>query len=122
MILPTLIILTFVAVSLGVIAAIADDRWILVPAGGVFLICSMMLLPAGLEVKTGMESFSNESELTTPKTRLNNISYREYDIYTNIDERYDMDMSRYIAAIYAGLGLFFIMRGVIGRGNRFPGR
>lgn len=122
MILPTLLILTLVAVSLGVISAIADDRWILVPAGGVFLMCSMMILPAGLQVKTGMESYSDSSAITTPKTDLENISYREYDIYTNIDNRYDINMSRYIAAIYAGLGLFFIMRGTIGRGNRFLDR
>lgn len=110
-------LLTALAVSLGVISAIANDRWILVPAGAVFLMCSMMILPVGVETKIGMEAETNETELSPPKTRLNNVSYREYDIYGNIDDRYDIDMSRYISVIYAGLGLFFMLRGVAGRGG-----
>jgi len=112
-----LVLLTALAASLGLVSAVANDRWILIPAGAVFLMCSMMLLPAGLEVKTGIEANQNESEISTSKTRLNNVTYREYDIYTNIDQRYDIDMSRYLSVIYAGLGLFFILRGVAGRGG-----
>jgi len=110
-----LVLLTALAASLGLISALANDRWILIPAGGVFLMCSMMILPAGVEMKMGMEAEENETEISTPKTRLNNVSYREYDIYRNIDNKYNLDMSRYLAVIYAGLGLFFILRGVAGR-------
>lgn len=112
-----LMLLTALAVSLGVISAIANDRWILVPAGAVFLICSMMIVPSGIETKIGMEAETNETEISSPKTRLNNVSYREYDIYRNIDDKYDLDLSRFIATLYAGLGLFFILRGVAGRGG-----
>lgn len=112
-----LVLLTALAASLGLVSAVANDRWILVPAGAVFLMCSMMILPAGIEMKVGMESNENESELTTPRTRLNNVTYREYDIYRDIDEKYDVDMSRYLSVIYAGLGLFFMLRGVAGRGG-----
>lgn len=117
MYLIVLLILSGLAVSLGLISAIANDRWILVPAGAVFLMCSMMILPSGIETKVGMEAETNETEISSPKTRLNNVSYREYDIYRNIDDKYDFDLSRFIATLYAGLGLFFIFRGVAGRGG-----
>lgn len=112
-----LMLFTALAVSLGIVSALANDRWILVPAGVIFLMCSMMIVPTGIQTKVGLEAEENESELSTPKTRLNNVSYREFDLYRDMNDRYDLDMSRYISVIYAGLGLFFIMRGVAGRGG-----
>ncbi len=117
MIFELLVLLTAFGVSLGLISAIANDRWILIAGGGVFILCSMMILPSGVEMDVGMEANENESEISTPQTRLNNVTYREREIYENIDIRYDQDMSRYISVLYAGIGLFFILRGVAGRGG-----
>lgn len=117
MLMPTLWVLLVFALSLTAISAIADDKRILIASGVIFIVISMMIVPTGIQTKKGKEINTNITETTSAQTKLSDVDTREAYYYQNINENYDLNMSTYISVIFAGVGLFFVLTGVAGRGG-----
>jgi len=117
MFMETIWLLMAFGLSLAGISAIADDRRILIPAGVIFIVISMMIVPTGIQIEKGVEINTNISESKTAQTTLTDLDSKEAYWYKNIDDQYNLDMSTYIAVLFAGVGLFFTLTGVAGRGG-----
>lgn len=111
----TIFILVAVALGLAHVSAVADDRWLLVAAGGFLLITGSMIAMTGIQLQDGydidqttFENSNNETITNTTKTA----------VYRDLNQDYDSPIEEFIMALFFGSGLFAIMRGSIGRGGR----
>lgn len=110
----TIWILLFLGVSIALISAVADDRWLLTSAGVAFLLIGILVASTGVQLEDGV-SIDKKKWVNSDNETITEIN--ETKVYRDLNEGYDFLFSEFLGVLFIGVGLYGVLRGVAGRGG-----